>query len=189
MDTDSEIFNENWQLMHKELSGESERACAIVGVAYLDDYLGQVLQQYLLEHANAYNELLGSENLNAPLSSFGARIIISYGMGLISEADMEALRRLKKIRNRFAHSLKMSFEDDEVKSHCQTLKGLVEDLFYLSEPPSPRDVFQSVVANYSGRLSEKLRIMKESDVSGSFGSVIRMSAALSEARQPKKPAG
>jgi len=189
MNTDNEVFDENWHLMYEELAGESESACVIVGVAYLDDLLGQVLEQYLLENLSVHYELLDSENLNAPLSSFGARITVSYAMGLLSQSDVEALRKLKKIRNRFAHSLKMSFQDDEVRSHCERLRELLKEPHYVSEPPTPREIFQSVVAYYSGGLSEKLDLMKEFDVSGNFSSVIRMSAELGQARESRKSAG
>ena len=92
MDTHNGTFDETWELMYKELSGESERACAIVGIAYIDDLLGQVLEHYLLENKGAYKDLLNPENVNAPLSSFGARISAAYGMGLISKTDLDALR-------------------------------------------------------------------------------------------------
>ena len=189
MDPNDDVFDQNRELMYEELAGESERACAIVGVAYLDDLLGQVLEHYLLENAGAYRELLNPENPSAPLSSFGARLVASYGIGLISHSDLEALRKLKRIRNLFAHSLSTSFEDNEVKSHCHRLKDIVRALRFISEPPSARDVFQSVVAHYSGRFSEQLHLMKTFHVRGGFPSVIRLSAALSEALESKKSAG
>lgn len=186
--TNNGTFDETWELMYKELAGESERACAIVGVAYIDDLLGQVLENYLLENKGAYQDLLNPENINAPLSSFGARISAAYGMGLISHSDLKVLRKLKKVRNRFAHYINLSFHDDKVKSHCIMVKEILKDLHYTSDSPSPREIFQSAIANYSGRFKEKLYLVKTFNVSGGFKSVLRLNAALSDALKTKKSA-
>jgi hypothetical protein len=186
MEVNNGTFDENWELMYTELSGESERACAIVGIAYIDDLLGQVLEHYLLENKGAYKDLLNPENINAPLSSFGARISAAYGMGLISKSDLDALRKLKKVRNRFAHNINLSFNDNEVEQLCIRVKDLLKGLHYTSESPSPREIFQSAIANYSGRFNEKLFLMKTFNVTGGFKSVLRLNAALSDALESKK---
>jgi hypothetical protein len=189
MEINNGTFDETWKLMYKELSGESERACSIVGIAYIDDLLGQVIEHYLLENKEAYKELLNPENINAPLSSFGARISAAYGIGLISKSDLDALRKLKKVRNLFAHNINLSFRDDEVKPHCIRVKQLLKDLHYTSDSPSPREIFQSAIANYSGRFKEKLYLMKAFNITGGFKSVLRLNSALSDALESKKSAG
>lgn len=185
MEVSNDIFDENWKLMHEELSGESERACAIVGVAYLDDLLGQVLENYLLENTSAYHDLINPENINAPLSSFGARITAAYGTGLLSEVDLEVMRILKKIRNLFAHNIKLSFRDDKVISRCNRLEELLnssfEDMRYTSDAPGPREIFQSSIAYYSGSLNMRLRLVKDFNVTGGFTSVFKLNIALSDA--------
>ena len=111
--------------MIEELIGESDRACAIVGVAYLDDLLLQILEQYLVENEEAYRDLLDLDNANALLSSFGSRIIMACAIGIISPTDLKVLRKLKEIRNRFAHRMDMTFSHSKILSLIQGLQDLL----------------------------------------------------------------
>ena len=43
MNTSTDISKENFHTFFNELNGESDRGCAIVGAAILDDLLGQLL--------------------------------------------------------------------------------------------------------------------------------------------------
>ena len=174
MEGDADPFDPTWERMLDELSGESERACAIVGVAYLDDLLGVLLEHYLIENQDAYRDLLDPDNINAPLSSFGARVTMAYALGLVSHSQFGALRKLKKIRNRFGHDIDMSFSDAQVASLSLELKALIPGLHYLDDPPGPREVFQAVVAGFSGKFSEQLRLMRQFGVTGRYAAVLRL---------------
>ncbi len=43
-------------------------------------------------------------------------------MGLISEQEFKECELIRKVRNEFAHKVKMSFDDEKVKGLCSSLK-------------------------------------------------------------------
>jgi hypothetical protein len=63
----SYLFDQTWKQVVAELSDESERSCAIVGGAFLDNLLEELLDNYLVDNPNARDDLLSSERINAPL--------------------------------------------------------------------------------------------------------------------------
>lgn len=83
-----------------EFSGESDRAAVILGSARLEILLGQLLSVYLLPNTDSRDELLEGDG---PLSSFHARILTSYRLGLIDANFVKALHLTRRIRNTFAH--------------------------------------------------------------------------------------
>lgn len=174
-----EIFDETINYVLQELRGESERACAIVGAAYLDGIFEKILEEYLLENKDAYKDLLSSKNANSPLSSFSARIIVSYGIGLINKNQKEAFHLIRKIRNLFAHDIMLKFSDDVISNRCKELKIIFPDLHYLSTSPSSREIFQSVTAYLAGTLREKLNLITKFQISGTFSSVLEIHNAVS----------
>lgn len=120
----------DWAGFRKSLNEESERASAIVGAAFLDEYLRKLLASFMVDEKDAVDELLGNGLSETPLSSFGARITAAYCLGLITQKQRDALRKVKWVRNEFAHSLHgRSFEDDDIKKICLALEipGEVKD--------------------------------------------------------------
>ena len=58
----------------------------------------------------------------APLSSFHAKIVIGHALGIYGEVTLDDLRRIKLIRNAFAHSpTAITFETPEIKKECLAL--------------------------------------------------------------------
>ncbi len=165
-----ELFDKISAQVFAELGGGSDRACAVVAGALLDDVLGRLLEAYLIEHADGADELLSSENVNAPLGSFGARIVAAYAVGLLRPGEREALRKVKKIRNSFAHDLEVDFRDAQVLRLCGELVDLCPTQNYGNADRSPRQLFQASVALLAGRFSERLYFVKTFGVSGGFSS-------------------
>jgi hypothetical protein len=58
------LFDAAWKSMNQELSGESERAAAIVGCALLDERLAELLAEFLVQNADGRADLLSSEDVN-----------------------------------------------------------------------------------------------------------------------------
>ena len=83
---------EQYRAIHADLEGESDRAAAVLGAAYLDELLEQ-----LLVHA-CVTPTAGSAQRN-----FYSRIEATYAMGLIPEMIRDDLHILRELRNRFAH--------------------------------------------------------------------------------------
>lgn len=103
-------------LLEKEIDSVSDRSCAIVCAAFLDDFLERLILSFLTTESSTQDRRL-LEN-NGPLSTFSAKIVLSYRLGLISKKEYENLSLIRKIRNAFAHDIKInSFDDGKIKSY------------------------------------------------------------------------
>ncbi len=118
----------------------SDRAVAIVGPAFLDTLLEHILINFLIEDENEVEKLLQCDQ---PLGTYGNRIIFAYCLGLISKTIRDDLRLIGKIRNRFAHDLYASFDDEKIRLWCLSLKW--HRIAMSMNPPedaTTRDIFQ-----------------------------------------------
>jgi DNA-binding MltR family transcriptional regulator len=163
-----------------ELQAESERASAIVGAALLDNMLGQIIQEYVIgEDAETYEDLLNPCNVNAPLGSFGARISMVYGFGLIPRSTRDALRNVKIISKEFARKKEVSFTDEKISSLCFTLLDLIdlgEDPFLLMYYSPPRVIYETSAAYLITLLELELMIISRYNVRGRLENVLRLLA-------------
>mgnify|MGYP001565628512 CR=1 FL=1 len=153
--TPDHLFDDAWKSMNEELSGESDRAAAIVGCALLDERLAELLADFLVQNADGRSDLLSSEDANAPLGSFASRIVAAYAVGLIDKAERDALRKLKKIRNLFAHKLGLSFTEQAIVAHCAEAQKLCPTTNYTGAERGPRELFQHTVAFLAGKIAER----------------------------------
>ena len=101
-----------------ELNSESPRGSVLASCGYLEELLKEILLAFMLKNKVA-EELVGDGLV--PLGSFSARTQAAYVLGLISENEFKELNNLRKIRNLFAHKVKMSFEVQKVKDLCSNL--------------------------------------------------------------------
>jgi mannitol operon repressor len=114
----------DWQSFHDELFKESDRACVILGAAYLDESIGILLANFFIDDPKVVKNLISADVLNAPLSTFASRITAAYCLGLIDKIQYNDLNTIRKIRNLFAHGLQgISFEDGRVIKECEKLKS------------------------------------------------------------------
>ncbi|MEN6299632.1 MAG: MltR family transcriptional regulator [Anaerolineaceae bacterium] len=90
----------------------------------MDSVLRELLASFMIEDKKATDELLGrEEGSDGPISSFGARIVAAYCLGLISRMEYEDLLLIKKIRNKFAHkNFGFTFENSEIIKWCNKLQ-------------------------------------------------------------------
>jgi len=103
------------------LRKESDRACALMAAAYLDERLQQAIQARLCAEPKALEALLGNAR---PLSSFSARIDMALLLGAISREAHRDLHLLRGLRNEFAHtSAQMTFESPRARPRCLELSG------------------------------------------------------------------
>lgn len=84
------------------LANEGERSAVVLGASRADTILEEMLKIALHNHPGGDDNLF---DLDRPLSTFSARIALSFRLGLIDEACEHALQMLRKIRNEFAHSI------------------------------------------------------------------------------------
>lgn len=107
----------DWEGFYEELQSESQRGGILVGSAFLDEHLRQLIKAFLVDDSAA------DDLLERSLRSFSARIEAAYSLGLISPDVREDLNIIREIRNEFAHSLHgLSFEHEWVINKCKELK-------------------------------------------------------------------
>lgn len=97
----------------------SDRACAVLAGAVLDDKLKSLLLGYLLPPSNRKDDrLLGR---NGSINSFSARIQLAHRLGLVSEEVREALDWLRDVRNDAAHQQDFHFDQNENKDRIKNI--------------------------------------------------------------------
>ncbi|MBR1204478.1 MULTISPECIES: transcriptional regulator [unclassified Bradyrhizobium] len=134
----------------EDFNKETERGTALAATAFIDDLLERTLVAFLIP--NDSGQALTS-GFNAPLGTFAARIAACHAMGLISESEFKECQILRKVRNEFAHRVRMSFDDPKVKGLCSglTLFGEWED----GQPLLPRVKFSmsaiAIIMNLTNR--------------------------------------
>jgi len=106
----------------EEFQKENDRGAAIIGAAFLDEHLKQLLANFMVDDPNEGKDLVSD---TSPLGSFGARIRATYCLGLISREYFESLKLIKDVRNAFAHQLHgRTFDDKDVADACKKLQAL-----------------------------------------------------------------
>lgn len=119
---------------------DDDRAIVILGASFLDYTLEHILLGFFPTDEKEVDTLM---NFDQPLGTFANRVRMSYCLGLIDKVIKDDLKLIGKIRNKFAHDLDASFEDDEVKTWCKQLKWHKTSM--MTEPPEAatiRDLYQ-----------------------------------------------
>lgn len=133
--------------LNLELRG-SDRACAILSGAIIDERLKSLIQKFLLPSSNIKNDkLLGR---TAPIESFSSRIELARRLNLISDATCKSLNWIRDIRNSAAHKENFSLEENSYKDK---INNLIIELKIKEKAPSliekpydePKGHFVSVV--------------------------------------------
>lgn len=120
--TETVAKSKDFQGFLDEFQKENDRSAAIIGAAFLDEHLKQLLTNFFVDDGKEVALLLSSES---PLGSFSARIRSVYCLGLISREYFESLKIIKDIRNAFAHHLHgRTFEDIDIAEACKRLQSL-----------------------------------------------------------------
>jgi hypothetical protein len=119
---------------------KNERAAAIIGATFLDTLLEHCLTSLLVDDDKEVRRLL---EYDQPLGTFGSRASVAYCLGLIGKTIRDDLRLVGKIRNRFAHDLDTSFDQDPIRTWCLALKWHKISMFM--KPPdgaTPAEVYE-----------------------------------------------
>ena len=98
------------------LDNESDRGCALMAAAYLDDNLKALIQSGLVDDTHVAGKIIGT---SGPLGTFSSRIDMCYLLGYVSSEAHRDLHLIRKIRNEFGHNSKqISFNSDSIKNRC-----------------------------------------------------------------------
>lgn len=136
---------------------KNDRALAIVGGAFLDVLLENILIEFLVDDEKEVAELL---RYDGPVGTYSGRIRAAYCLGLLRKPVRDDLRLVGKIRNRFAHDLSASFADQQISSWCASLRWHRQ--VYIAPPPgvSARDLFHVGVNQLVGHLNGYIAIAR-----------------------------
>jgi mannitol operon repressor len=91
----------------------------LIACATIHDLLGRLIELFLVGH-KAVEELLTGGF--APLGTFSARIKVAVALGLISDEEYRDCEVMRKVRNAFAHNVKVSFDEQPIKDLCRKLR-------------------------------------------------------------------
>lgn len=129
-----------------EFNKETERGAALTAAAFLDDLLQKVIEAFLVKNKSGKDLCDG---FNAPLGTLSARIAACHALGLISDEENKECHAIRKIRNEFAHKMKMSFDIEPVK-------GLISGMHYAAPgAPNNRSHFTSSAVVMVMRLTNR----------------------------------
>ena len=143
---------------------ESDRGCALILSANLDNRLSELLRNLCVKEPPKSQKDLFSKS-NFP-STFSSRIDMCYALGQIGEEEYRDMNLIRKIRNEFAHHEDgLSFETAEIRQRCFAF-GLVKEMEddYPSpehQIPEPRNRFQLLVASLCIMIDQRSKIALE----------------------------
>ena len=102
-----------------DFNKETERGTALAAAAMLDEQLARIIESFLIPNKGSKSLIDG---FNAPLGTFSARIASSFALGLLSEVEYKECELIRKVRNEFAHQIKVSFKSQKIASLCALLQ-------------------------------------------------------------------
>lgn len=106
------------------LNRESERGAVLISCSFLDALMGRILLACFVDRERTKRLL---EGFNAPLGTFSTRVSAAYALALISEREFKECETLRRIRNRFAHDVHASFDDQDLRSLTEALTMAAPD--------------------------------------------------------------
>lgn len=114
----------NLQALDAEFKASSDRAAAIIGGAYLDELITEVLRSFLVGDKKSDKSIFEG---NGALATFSSKIELAYRSGLLSKLEHKSLHCIRRIRNEFAHRLVgVSFRSDHIRSMCRNIEVPIE---------------------------------------------------------------
>ena len=112
------------------VSTESDRGSVLVACAALESELGDLLTAHFYSVADCQDDDLKRmlSGFAAPLQTFSSRTLATFMLGLISRDTLNAIDRLRDIRNGFTHrpALTQSLDEPRVESLLNKLDGPVK---------------------------------------------------------------
>ena len=98
-----EIDHQQWSSFFDELKSESDRGATILAGVWIEQLLERKLATLFTEgNSDARRRLF---DFNGPFSDFSSKILAAYCLGWIDSDIHHDIDLVRKIRNRFAHSL------------------------------------------------------------------------------------
>ena len=149
------IKHADFQGFLNEFQEETDRAAAVLGVAYLSESLRQLIATTLVDDDKLLNDLLKH---GTPLGSLSSRTQAAYSMGLISDDEYDDLNKIGEIRNRFAHDLQgLRFSDNWANDKCSMLNRPREMSKLAPLTPDARNLFNVTIAMLHTQMLNRIK--------------------------------
>jgi DNA-binding MltR family transcriptional regulator len=105
---------------------QTDRGAAIISGAILEEYLTNALKRRLIL-TGKLKDALFSFDKNGALADFAQKIDIGYAVGILKPEVREDLHNVRRIRNRFAHTIApIDFQDSKIVGYCSALRAGTE---------------------------------------------------------------
>lgn len=145
-------------IFRMHLDRETDRGCALMSAAFLDEKLKELLQQYMVQDTQSLKELFSG---NGAISSFSSRIELSYLLGLISKNVRKDLNLIRKIRNEFAHSIEIiDFDHPKISGRILELQSG----FFKDKQLSMRKIYNRMAFYIAGIVTgSKMKIQSKEE--------------------------
>lgn len=148
----------------KLLQTETDRGCALVGGAMLDEALGQLLEACMVA--------------GKPPQNFGARLTLATSFGFITEDERVDIGDVKDIRNGAAHALGTAdepweFKSEENKERCYRLRA------FNFPGMAARPRFVGAIVGLAVTLQQRAALVREARAA--HGQAAALTAAIDDA--------
>lgn len=162
-----EIKNiEEFKNFRHSLNEESDRGCALMAAAFIEEKLGELLQLFCVDNKKIYERLF--EN-NGALATFSSKIDLAFLLGLIPKNIFDDLQLLRKIRNDFAHnSSHITFESSPIQERCYSFSILIK----IQLRDHPRAYFIRTMTTILFYINQQLRHIKKRTKAEFFNTTI-----------------
>jgi DNA-binding MltR family transcriptional regulator len=115
-------YNEQYNMLLKELERESDRGCILICTSLLDGLLEEALKKYFFLRKKKNSVI--NELFKGPLHSFAAKTKFAYLFSIIEEWMLDDLNIMRKLRNDCAHQFSsVSFKDGHITRKTENLQG------------------------------------------------------------------
>ena len=99
---------------------------AVIGAAIIEEQLFEMLLTKMRPLSRKMKERLFDGY--GPLSTFSAKIDLSYALQILSKSNYDDLMVVRKIRNEFAHSIEfVNFDSPEIRAHFKHFTTIYAD--------------------------------------------------------------
>lgn len=111
-------------------NSESERGRVLVASSLIEEMLEEILRARLSDGETTSLLMNGG---SAPIGTFSAKAKLSRSLCLISEKEYRDIDLIRRIRNKFAHSVRCSFQDQQITDWAMNLKVAMGDIDALDQ--------------------------------------------------------
>jgi len=134
---------------------ETPRACSVLGCAYLDNLLNEILKARLVEDKHLFKDYIDR-------LTFDRRIGLCYLVGIIDRDTKKDLKTINKIRGEFAHNIDLdNFNQKsgrlDIPVELDTLHHIQKEKKGGGSFANPQEKYIITVAFYMGVLDALLR--------------------------------